>query len=126
MDKDTVLFKGKSFADVMADIYNNQKKKDTQIKLLIAQLQPLVTNVEDAASVVPLIKDYLDVSVKNDDALVKLAAIIQRMMKSESDESSNLLLSDSDKEQLIKAYEDLTNEIKDDGSIPSIDNIDTE
>ena len=81
MDKDTELFKGKSFSDIMGDIYNNSKKKDRQLKLLIAELEPLVKNLQDATVVVPLIKEYMEVSVKNDEQLVKLAAIVQRMMK---------------------------------------------
>ena len=80
MDKDTELFKGKSFSDIMSDIYSNQKKKDRQIKLLIAQLEPMVKSLGDASVVVPLIKEYLDISVRNDDALIKLAAIIQAQM----------------------------------------------
>ena len=54
MDKDTDLFKGKTFSDLMSDIYSNQKKKDRQIKLLIAQLEPMVKNLNDAAVVVPI------------------------------------------------------------------------
>ena len=56
MDKDTELFKGKTFADIMSDVYNNSKKKDRQLKLLIAQLEPLVKNLQDATVIVPLIK----------------------------------------------------------------------
>ena len=56
MDKDTELFKGKSFSDIMSDVYHNSKKKDRQLKLLIAQLEPLVTNINDSTVVVPLIK----------------------------------------------------------------------
>ena len=102
MDKDSELFKGKSFSDIMSDIYSNQKKKDRQIKLLIAQLEPMVKNLNDAAVVVPLIKEYLDISVRNDDALIKLAAIVQRMMKdSNSGEAGGLILSDEEKRQLM-------------------------
>ena len=64
MDKDSELFKGKTFADIMSDVYHNSKKKDKQIKLLIAQLEPLVTNINDATVVVPLIKEYMDVSIR--------------------------------------------------------------
>ena len=81
MDKDTELFKGKTFSDIMSDVYNNSKKKDRQLKLLIAQLEPLVKNLSDATVIVPLIKEYMDVSIRNDDQIVKLAAIVQRMMK---------------------------------------------
>ena len=119
MDKDTELFKGKSFSDIMADIYNNSKKKDRQLKLLIAQLEPLVKNINDATVVVPLIKEYMEVSVRNDEQIVKLAAIVQRMMKDvNSDEvGGGLGLSEEEKKQLLenaKAIDDkidsLTNE----------------
>ena len=84
MDKDTELFKGKSFADIMSDVYHNSKKKDRQLKLLIAQLEPLVKNLQDATVIVPLIKEYMEVAVRNDEQIVKLAAIVQRMMKDEN------------------------------------------
>lgn len=104
MDKDTELFKGKTFSDIMSDIYNNSKKKDRQLKLLIAQLEPLVKNINDATVVVPLIKEYMEVSVKNDEQIVKLAAIVQRMMKDvNSDEmGGGLGLSEEEKKQLLE------------------------
>lgn len=117
MDKDSELFKGKSFSDIMSDIYSNQKKKDRQIKLLIAQLEPMVKNLNDASVVVPLIKEYLDISVKNDDALIKLAAIVQRMMKdSNSGEAGGMVLSDEEKRQLMDAIDEVEKDIpKEDG-----------
>ena len=107
MDKNDELFKGTSFADLMSDVYHNSKKKDRQINQLIAQLQPLIKNASDATIIVPLIKEYLDVSVKNDDAIIKLAAIVQRMMKNESDGEGGLLLSEDEKKQLIQAMEEV-------------------
>jgi hypothetical protein len=104
MDKDTVLFKGKSFSDIMSDIYTNSKKKDRQLKLLIAQLEPLVKDINDATVVVPLIKEYMEVAVKNDEQIVKLAAIIQRMMKdaNSSDTDDGLGLTEDEKRQLLE------------------------
>lgn len=103
MDKDTELFKGKSFSDIMAQIYDNSKKKDRQIKLLIAELEPLVNDLNDATVIVPLIKEYMEVSVKNDDQIVKLAAIIQRMLKDAgSDGDDSFGLSPEEKKQLLK------------------------
>jgi tripartite-type tricarboxylate transporter receptor subunit TctC len=102
MDKDTELFKGKTFADIMSDVYHNSKKKDRQLKLLIAQLEPLVKNINDATIVVPLIKEYMEVSIRNDEQIVKLAAIVQRMMKdANSDDGGGLGLTDDEKKQLM-------------------------
>ena len=106
MDKDTELFKGKTFSDIMSDVYNNSKKKDRQLKLLIAQLEPLVKNLSDATVIVPLIKEYMEVSIKNDDQIVKLAAIVQRMMKdANSGDDGGFGLSDDEKKQLISNAE---------------------
>ena len=112
MDRHEEIFKGKTFSDLMKDIYENQKKKDRQIKLLIAQLEPLVRNLNDAAVVVPLIKEYLDVSVKNDDALIKLAAIVQRMMKEQSvSETGGLVLTDEERKQLMAAIDEVEKDL---------------
>ena len=106
MDKDTELFKGKTFSDIMSDVYNNSKKKDRQLKLLIAQLEPLVKNLSDATVIVPLIKEYMDVSIRNDDQIVKLAAIVQRMMKdANSGDDAGFGLSEEEKKQLISNAE---------------------
>jgi len=120
MDKDTELFKGKSFSDIMGDIYNNSKKKDRQLKLLIAELEPLVKNLQDATVVVPLIKEYMEVSVKNDEQLVKLAAIVQRMMKdiNSGEDGDGLGLSEEEKKQLLenaKAIDEKIDSLQNDG-----------
>jgi hypothetical protein len=115
MDKNDELFKGTSFADLMSDVYHNSKKKDRQINQLIAQLQPLIRNASDATVIVPLIKEYLDVAVKNDDHLVKLTAIVQRYISTKQTISgADGLISDEEKEQLLKiAQSTMTAELED-------------
>ena len=85
MSTEFELFNGTNFSDLMRDIYHNSKKKDRQIQGLIKELQPLIKNVGDATVLVPMIKDYLEVSVKNDDALIKLAAVVQRIISASND-----------------------------------------
>ena len=115
MDKNDELFKGTSFADLMSDVYHNSKKKDRQISQLIAQLQPLIKNASDATIIVPLIKEYLDVAVKNDDHLVKLTAIVQRYISTKQTLSADdSLLSEEEKQQLLKVAEiNLASELHD-------------
>jgi|TARA_R100000479_G_C6357192_1_gene191529 CHAT domain-containing protein len=124
MDIKDELFKGTSFADLMSDVYHNSKKKDRQINQLISQLQPLIRNASDATIIVPLIKEYLDVAVKNDDHLVKLTAITQRYISTTqtiSGESS--LLSDDEKKELLEmASKDFEDELSEE--IEKIDNED--
>tara|TARA_B110000305_G_C19059613_1_gene456486 strand:- start:246 stop:617 length:372 start_codon:yes stop_codon:yes gene_type:complete len=113
MDKDTELFKGKTFSDIMSDVYNNSKKKDRQLKLLIAQLEPLVKNLSDATVIVPLIKEYMEVSIRNDDQIVKLAAIVQRMMKdANSDDGGAFGLSADEKKQLIDNAKEIDKQLE--------------
>ena len=106
---DFELFKGTTLSDLMKDIYHNSKKKSRQIDGLIQELQPLVKNVGDAAVIVPMIKEYLEVSVKNDDALVKLAAVVQRLLTAsakESESGGEFILSDEERSRLLQEAED--------------------
>ena len=111
MTKDDDIFKGTTFSSLLKDVYDNSRKKERQIKLLIAQLEPLVKNLNDASVVVPLIKEYLEVSVKNDDQLVRLAAIAQKLLdKGGSDDG--LLLSEEEKKQLLEASRDVDEKLE--------------
>lgn len=108
MDKNDELFKGVAFADLMSDVYHNSKKKDRMMNQLIASLQPLIKNASDATVVMPLIKDILDVSIKNDDHLVKLTAIVQRYISTKQTITGDGgLLSEDEKTQLLKAAEEV-------------------
>jgi len=104
-----MLFDDKSFSDLLRDIYNNTKKKEVQIVGLIDQLKPMIKNMTDASLMVPLIKEYLEVSVKNDDNLVKLTAIVQRLLVASNKGSSGdeMALSESERAQLLEAAQDL-------------------
>lgn len=107
MSAEFELFQGTNFSDLMRDIYHNSKKKDRQIQGLIKELQPLIKNTGDATVLVPMIKDYLEISVKNDDALVKLAAVVQRLVSASMKESddSEFGLSDEERRQLLEEAE---------------------
>jgi hypothetical protein len=92
----------------MISNYSKARQKSRQIDTLIQELQPLIKNVGDATVIVPLIKDYLEVSVKNDDALVKLAAIVQRLVSANSkDEDGNEFgMTDEERRRLIEEAEE--------------------
>ncbi len=97
------IFGNKKFSDLLEEIYNNQKKKEKQINALIQQLQPMVQEMGDATLVVPLIAEYMDISVRNDDMLIKMANIIQKFLtaKANSGEGDSLTITDAEKEQLL-------------------------
>ena len=82
MALDNVVFGKKKFSDILGEIYDNQKKKEKQISGLISELKPLVQDIGDATLIVPLIKDYLEIGVRNDEQLIKMATIVQRVLNS--------------------------------------------
>ena len=115
MDTDKEIFDGKTFASLAKDIYFNSTRKSAQIDQLIKDLRTMIKDAGSATVIAPMIKDYIDVSVKNDDQLVKLSAVLQRFLggSSSSDEDSGLGsgLTDSEKEELLKSVKKEVGEI---------------
>lgn len=97
---DNVVFGKKKFSDILEEIYDNQKKKDKQISALISELKPLINDIGDATLIVPLIKEYMEISVKNDEQLIKMATIIQRALNNTSDDGG-YGISEEEKAQLL-------------------------
>ena len=96
------LYKGTTFADVLKEIHINQKDKEAELKKLINDLKPFLKTAGDAIILVPLIKDYLNTSVKNDENLIKMATIVQRAMASNSKGEDGELMSDRERDQLME------------------------
>lgn len=105
--KDIDLFDGVTFSDLMKDIYYNSKIKQKKIEDLIDQLTPMMTNMSDVVLTAPIIKDYLDIGVKNDDHLLKLASVVQRYSANAAKSNSPelMLLSEDEKLQLMELAE---------------------
>jgi len=97
-----IVFKKKKFSDILSEIYDNQKQKQQQISILISELKPLIQDIGDATLIVPLIKEYLDLGIKNDEQLIKVATIVQRMVKSSESNNTGELISEEEKAQLMK------------------------
>ena len=101
------IFEGKTFQDLTKDIYENTTKRKVQIDLLISEIHGFITTIDDVVMVAPIIKEYMDVAVKNDEHLVKLAGVIQRILaKSSGGDEESLLLSEQEKEDLIAALQE--------------------
>ena len=98
---DKNVFGSKKFSDILEEIYNNQKKKEEQISTLISELKPLIQDIGDATLVVPLLKEYLEISVKNDEQLIKMATIIQRAVQNEGNDDGNFGMTEEEKQQLL-------------------------
>jgi len=107
---DQVIFKKKKFSDILEEIYKDTKTKEKQVNQLIAELKPLIQDTGDATLVVPLIKEYLEIGVKNSDNLIKMAAICQRVISKTVEASDGALISEDEKEALLSAIQDIEEE----------------
>ena len=108
MSNDFEIFPGKSLSGLFEDIYNNQINKKRNISEVIAELRKLVKSPNDMRYIGPLIKDLIDTSVRNDESLLKLATIAQRIMiaGTKSDGEAGYL-SDAEREQLLSQIDDV-------------------
>jgi len=109
---DQILFDDKSFGDLLKEIHGNQKKKATQIASMIAELRPLIQSLGDATVVVPLIKEYMEISVKNDDHLIKMAAIVQRLSTGGASSGDGGTLSAEEMDQLMDVAEEIAKTVE--------------
>ena len=113
MDKENKIFDGKTFEDLTRDIYENQQNKKVQLDLLIQEVHGMIQTLDDAVLVTPLIKELFEVAIKNDEHLVKLASVWQRILsKSASNSEDGMFLSEGEKEDLISALQEDVNDIQ--------------
>ena len=107
-----ILFDDKSFSDLLKEIHKNQSKKSKQLANLIAELRPLITSLGDATVVVPLIKEYMEISVKNDDQLIKMAAIVQRLSTGSTSNGDGGTLTEAEMEQLQEVASEIAKTVE--------------
>jgi hypothetical protein len=114
MSTDFELFPGKNLSGLFKDIYENQVNKKQRISELIAEMKKVIRHAGDMAVIGPIIKDLVDTSVKNDDSLIKMAAIAQRIIGAQHKaEGDTGFLSDDEKEQLLSQLEETAKEVVD-------------
>jgi hypothetical protein len=107
---DKNIFKKKKLSDIFEEIYENQKKKEQQISALINELKPLINDIGDATLIVPLIKEYMELGIKNDEQLIKMATIVQRALNSESSDDANFGMTEGEKAQLLAEIKNFNTE----------------
>ena len=113
MSDNKEIFEGKTFQDLTKDIYENTTKRKVQIDLLISEIHGFITTIDDVVMVAPIIKEYMDVAIKNDEHLVKLAGVLQRIIsKSSGADDESMLLSDAEKEELMGTLQDTVQDLQ--------------
>ena len=114
MANDYEIFEGKSLSGLFKDIYENTKTNKTQLEVLMKEVVGFIKDGDTAVQIIPMLKEYLEINVKNDDQLVKVAAIVQRIIAAESKGGSEeeFGLSEAEKEQLMGAIEDAATDLQ--------------
>ena len=113
MSGEKEIFEGKTFQDLTKDIYENTTKRKTQIDLLISEIHGFITTIDDVVLVAPIIKEYMDTAVRNDEHLVKLAGVLQRIIsKSQGESDETMLLSDEEKAELMGTLQDTVDDLE--------------
>ena len=111
---DYEIFDGKSLSSLFKDIYENTEFNRKQLDVLTRELVKFIKDGDTAVQIVPMIKEYLEINVKNDDQLVKMAGIVQRLISAESrgGAEDEYGLSDKEKQQLLSGIEDSIKDIQ--------------
>ena len=134
---DNIIFKKKKFSDILSEIYDNQKRKEAQITGLISELKPLINeiydnqkrkeaqitgliselkplinDIGDATLIVPLIKEYMEIGVRNDEQLIKMATIVQRALNNSGSDDA-LGITEAEKEELMAELDKLNQNFED-------------
>jgi hypothetical protein len=112
--KDTDVFEGKSFSDLLRDIHDNALTKRTSINSVVGQLVGMMKTQDDAIVLAPIIREFMDVGVKNDDQVIKVATIVQRMVSAQAYSSGDDdgMLSEAEKDQLLRNAMEVDHQIE--------------
>ena len=112
---DYEVFEGKTLSDVFKDIYDNSKRNKEQLEVLMKEVVGFIKDGDTAVQIIPMLKEYLEINVKNDEQLVKLATIVQRLATAakQGDSDEEFGLSEREKEQLMKNIKDTVSELQD-------------
>jgi hypothetical protein len=112
---DFEVFEGKTLSDIFKDIYDNSEKNKKQLEVLMKEVVGFIKDGDTAVQIIPMLKEYLEINVKNDEQLVKLATIVQRIatQTKTSNADDEFGISDKEKEQLLASIQEVSNEVQD-------------
>ena len=113
MSADYEIFKGTTLADMFKKIDENSSRNKIQIESLIQELMVFIKDPNSAIQLFPMISDYMEANIRNDELLVKLLAVVQRVMQTEAKtEDGDYGLSEIEKDQIIRKLEETTKDIQ--------------
>jgi hypothetical protein len=113
MSADYEIYKGKTIADLFKKIDDNSKRNKIQIESLIQEMMVYIKDPQSAQTLFPMISDFMEANIRNDELLVKLGAVVQRVMQAESkNQEGEYGLSDKEKDQILGKIEEAAQNIQ--------------
>ena len=112
MSLDKTIFRDKTLSDIFGEIYDNSTATRAQVRGLIGELKPLIENIGDATLIVPMIKEYMEIGVKNDEHLIKLATVVQRIEAIQARGGDGEMFDFSELQDLLEESEESVKDIE--------------
>ncbi len=113
MSLDKTIFRDKTLSDIFGEIYDNSTATRAQVRGLIGELKPLIENIGDATLIVPMIKEYMEIGVKNDEHLIKLATVVQRIEAIQARGGDGEMFDFSELQDLLEESEETAHNVDD-------------
>lgn len=113
MSLDKTIFRDKTLSDIFGEIYDNSTATRSQVRGLIGELKPLIENIGDATLIVPMIKEYMEIGVKNDEHLIKLATVVQRLEAIQAKGGDGEMFDFSELQDLLEESEETVQNVDD-------------
>ena len=113
MSLDKTIFRDKTLSDIFGEIYDNSTATRSQVRGLIGELKPLIENIGDATLIVPMIKEYMEIGVKNDEHLIKLATVVQRLEAIQAKGGDSEMFDFSELQDLLEESEETVQNVDD-------------
>ncbi len=113
MSTDYKIFDNTTLSDILKKIDNNSQRNKIQIETTMQELMTYIKDSNTAVQLFPMISDFMEANIRNDELLVKLAAVVQRVMTTDSKGGTDELgLSDKEKEEILQKINKATEEIQ--------------
>ncbi len=103
MNLDFDVAEGKTFRDLCGEIIKRSASKKDQLDTLVSEVRGHIKTGNDVAVYLPRVKELLEVGIKNDEQIIKLTSILQKLQSTQLESSGGAdgLLSEDEKEQLL-------------------------
>ena len=112
--KDPEVFDGKSLSHLLQDVFNHAERKRTILYEVVKEMRLMMIDMDSMVMLAPMVKEYLDVLNRNDEHLIKMATIVQRIIAANSGGGdTGDTLSAAEREALLRDYKaELDDEVK--------------